>query len=40
MTHSEILKQLAEVRAEARTVADELQRLCAELTRKLDQSQS
>ena len=40
MTHSEILEQLSEVRAEARTVADDLQRLITELKRKLDQSQS
>ena len=40
MSHSEILEQLAEVRAEARAVAEELQRLCAELQRKLDQQAS
>jgi hypothetical protein len=40
MSHSEILEQLAEVRAEARTVAEELARLIQELRRKLDPAQS
>ncbi len=40
MTHSEILNQLAEVRAEARTVAEDVQRLITELKRKLDKQQS
>jgi len=40
MTHSEILAEIAEVRAEARTVAEELAQLCDDLRRKLDQQQS
>jgi hypothetical protein len=40
MRFFQILAELAEVRAEARTVADDLQRLITELKRKLDQSQS
>jgi hypothetical protein len=40
MTHSEILAEIAEVRAEARTVAEELAQLIQALRRKLEQSQS
>ena len=36
----QILAELAEVRAEARTVAEELAQLCDDLQRKLDKQQS
>ena len=40
MSHSEILAEIAEARAEARAVAEELAQLCDDLQRKLDKQQS